>query len=217
MYYKDIDTNDKQAMFDFLTSHFRYYTMNSWNQSTSYAHNMKIYRLDVPRDIEDKLYKMLDCDEVYDEINMLIDDFNYDHDYEYQAAFNGKNGGYLVLYNGGKQLSDYKSFCPVCGQKNYQTATKDNNKCGVCKNERINYETPPYKIYTRPGQGIDEDLDFEEETLDSLREKVKIVQDFDRLADDIRDQVIFLAENYEIQDEEYLVPKTKKVLVPTES
>ena len=102
MYYKDIDTNDKQTMFNFLNKHFRYYTINSWNQSTSYAHNMKIYKLNVPRDIEDKLYEMLDCDEVYDEINMLIDDFNYDHDYKYQAGFNGRSGGYLVLYNGGK-------------------------------------------------------------------------------------------------------------------
>lgn len=47
---KEVDTTDRKAMADFLTNHFRYDTMNSWNESTSYANNVKIYNLG----IEDK-------------------------------------------------------------------------------------------------------------------------------------------------------------------
>lgn len=32
---KKVDTRSRQAMAEFLTNHFRYYTMNSWNGSTS--------------------------------------------------------------------------------------------------------------------------------------------------------------------------------------
>ena len=36
---------------------------------------------------------MLDCENFYDEINFLIEDS------ELKTGFNGRNGGYLVLYN----------------------------------------------------------------------------------------------------------------------
>ena len=44
-YYKDIDLRSRKAMTTFLENHFRYPTMNSWNNSTSYANNMKVYKL----------------------------------------------------------------------------------------------------------------------------------------------------------------------------
>lgn len=42
---------------------------------------------------------------------------------------NGRSGGYLVLYQGELKPSGYKSYCPRCGQKNYQEATASNNTC----------------------------------------------------------------------------------------
>ena len=35
-------------------------------------------------------------------INSLITSFDRKHDYLWQAGFNGRSGGYLVLYKGGK-------------------------------------------------------------------------------------------------------------------
>ena len=76
--------------------------MNSWNRSESLAYNLKVYNV-VDEDLQDKVYEMMNVDSFYDEINWLIHDFDYDHDYEWQAGFNGRSGGYLVLYRGGKR------------------------------------------------------------------------------------------------------------------
>lgn len=78
----------------------RYWTMNSWNRSSSLAYNLKIYNV-IDKDLQDKVYEMLELDEFYDEINELIREFDWFHNYEWQAGFNGRSGGYLVLYKGG--------------------------------------------------------------------------------------------------------------------
>ena len=65
MYSKKVDLRSRKEMIDFLTGHFRYNTMNSWNQSTSYAHNVKIHNLGFTREQEQKLYEMIETDEFY--------------------------------------------------------------------------------------------------------------------------------------------------------
>jgi hypothetical protein len=74
--------------------------MNSWNGSESLAYNLKIYNV-IDKDLQDKVYEMLGLDEFYDDINALIREFDWFHNYEWQAGFNGRSGGYLVLYKGG--------------------------------------------------------------------------------------------------------------------
>ena len=79
----------------------RYNTMNSWNRSTAPAYNLKINRVIRP-ELQNKVFEMMDCEGFYDDINMLISDFDREQDYQWQAGFNGRSGGYLVLYHGGK-------------------------------------------------------------------------------------------------------------------
>lgn len=80
----------------------RYYTMNSWNLSKSLAYNLKIHNV-IDRELQDKCYELLDVDYFYEDyINPLIEDFDYNNNFEWQAGFNGRSGGYLVLYKGGK-------------------------------------------------------------------------------------------------------------------
>ena len=95
---KKIDTRSRKAMVDFLTGHFRYYTMGSHNMSTSYAHDMKIYNLPLTYEEKDRLYELMECQEAYDPIHDLIADFDIAHRHRWQAGFNGRSGGYLVLY-----------------------------------------------------------------------------------------------------------------------
>jgi hypothetical protein len=98
-----VDTKNREEMINFLKNHFRYDTMNSWNMSSSYANNVKIYDLGLDREIEMKLYQMIYIDDFYEPINSIIREFNERHNYEYQIGFNGRSGGYLVLYRGGRQ------------------------------------------------------------------------------------------------------------------
>ena len=52
MYYKEVDKRYKESMIKYLRKHFRYHTMNSWNKSTSYANNIKLYNIDKPVDVD---------------------------------------------------------------------------------------------------------------------------------------------------------------------
>lgn len=78
----------------------RYWTMNSWNQSESLAYNLKVYNV-VDTELQDKVFELLDMDELWMVINQMVRDFGEEHNYEWQAGFNGRSGGYLVLYKGG--------------------------------------------------------------------------------------------------------------------
>lgn len=56
--------------------------------------------------------------------------------------------------------------------------------------------------------------DFEDWTLSELRERVELVQDFDRLCETVVLEYKDICKNYRITEEEILVPKTIKVLEP---
>lgn len=65
-----------------------------------------------------------------------------------------------------------------------------------------------------PNRGTDDDADFEEWEMYELRERVKLVQEFDKLADDMVRTAVRLTKEYVVREEEYFVPQTRKVLIP---
>ena len=211
---ESVDLRSRQEMTDFLRNHFRYNTMNSWNQATSYACNLKIHRLGLESEIESKLYDMLGTQEFYCLRQDALGLFNEMHDYQWQAAFNGRSGGYLVLYQGELRPSGHLSYCTCCGQRNFRSVKDTGNVCGACgKPSRVDFSTPPKKSVTFPGRGTDMDEDYEEWSLHELRNRVKLVQELDSLADDLVSQAIRLANEYDVVEEEYYVPQTRRVLV----
>jgi hypothetical protein len=155
MFYKTgIDiTNDKQ-MFNFLRDHFEYYTMNSWNGVKSVANNVKLYNLGLSGDWG-TAYDLLTAGE-YEIVNDMIRAWTEEHR-GFEANFNGRSGGYLVLMN-------------------------NDNNCHVLPEEvtnSVDYED--YKECCRDYYGSVKanrsDLVF----------YTKLVQDFDRLCDQLRD------------------------------
>lgn len=74
--------------------------MNSWNNATSLAYNLKIYNV-IDDKLQNKVYELMELPEFYEDINMLISDFDNEFNHEWQAGLNGRSGGYLVLYKGG--------------------------------------------------------------------------------------------------------------------
>lgn len=127
MFESTVDMTNRQEMVDFLKNHFRYNTMNFWNQSTSYANNVKLYNLDIPEKYKDKAYKLIsgdiDMSYYHDLVSDIIDRF-----YEktsYGMGFNGRGSGYIVLYTGeydinkcrtviypGRSIDMYENFDP---------------------------------------------------------------------------------------------------------
>lgn len=207
---KPVDKRSRKAMEAYLSEHFRYDTMNGWNRSTSYACNMKLYKLGLDRETTDKLYEMIQVPEFYDELDGLIQAFNRKHDYRWQAAWNGRSGGYLVLYQGESKPSAYLSFCTSCGQKNFTSVSKTGKRCGVCgKETRMDFITRPMEVRTFPGQSIDQDEDFEEWTLWELQQRTTLVQEFDQLADDIVSAAVEMAQTREVTEEIEYVPVSR--------
>lgn len=213
-FYQPVDLRSRQDMTQYLEKHFRYPTMNSWNRSTSYACNLKITHLGLSREIVDKLFDMIETQEFFDAMDDLKADFSWEHDFRWQAGMNGRSGGYLVLYQGEKKPSGYLSYCTNCGQRNYQKASDTNNICGVCRQPtRVNYLHTHMQVVTYPGCGTDDCEDFEDWSMYELRERVKLVQELDRLSDRMVEAAVYLVGHCEVAEEEYFVPKTRKVLM----
>jgi hypothetical protein len=116
---KKVDRRSRSAMVDFLKGHYRYNTMSSWNRLTSYAINIKLHRLGLSSEQDDKAYKMLNVD-FWEEIRGPIDDFTHDQGYRYTLCSNGRSGGYLVLHKSHLELTGHLSYCPTCGQRNFK-------------------------------------------------------------------------------------------------
>ena len=209
---RPVDKRSRRAMIDFLSNHFRYDTMSSVNRSTSYANCVKVHRLGIPHDLMDTAYDLLDVDTTYRRLNARIHQWDAEWNHRWQASFNGKSGGYLVLYRGSAEPSKYRSYCPECGQRNYQLVSDASPNCGRCGEPRVNYTTPPLNIVAYPGRDVDQDADFEEWDIQSLRARVDVVQSFDRLCDDLRHTFLCLCLNYAVVNKTIMVPQTVKVL-----
>ncbi|MBX8592758.1 hypothetical protein K5D56_25630 [Pseudomonas cichorii] len=93
---KKIDRRSKEVMVKFLNDHFRYDTMRSWNASTSYAQCIKLNKLGLTQEQLIKAYDFIQTD-IWDEFDVLIQDFVTDMDGAYTIGVNGHSGGYLVL------------------------------------------------------------------------------------------------------------------------
>ena len=76
-FYKDVNKNSRKDMIAFLQNHFRYHLMNSWNQTTSYANNIKIQNLCIPENIKSAFYDMLSIDDIYDMAAPVLSEFMY--------------------------------------------------------------------------------------------------------------------------------------------
>lgn len=209
-----VDLRSRKEMTEYLLNHFRYDTMNSWNWATSYACNLKIYKLGLCSELVDKLYELLEFQEFFDAQRELMDAFAEAHQFRWQVGMNGRSGGYLVLYEGGIKPTGHRSYCRSCYQRNFKSVAESGNVCGRCgKPERIDYVQPPMQTFTYPGKGIDMDEDFEEWSLSDLRERVRLVQDLDALADQMVALGVQMAKDYSVMEVEISVPQTQKVLV----
>lgn len=71
---------------------------------------------------------------------------------------------------------------------------------------------PPMETFVFPGKGIDMDEDYDEWSLPELRDRVKLVQDLDALADRMVEQAIQMAKDYSVMEVQISVPQTVMVM-----
>jgi len=77
----------------------------------------------------------------------------------------------------------------------------------------VDYSKPPMEVVCYPGRGTDDGEDYEDWSIEELRSRVKLVQELDKLADSMVEQAVMLANTCTVEEEEYFIPQTRKVLV----
>ncbi len=206
----------RKEMVNYLKKHFRYDTMSSWNCVTSYARCVKIHKLDFPsQEIKKRAYDFFYIGEAYIYARRLMREFAERYDYRWQMDFNGRSGGYLVLLQGGRKDSGYKSECLDCGQLNYTSVLKCvDDKCLKCgENSRVKLKSPIFSVFTRPGKGVDMEEDFEDWDTDSLRSRTSLVWDFNRTVDKCIKAFVDFVSSHVVEEKEVLCTKTTRVAI----
>lgn len=66
------------------------------------------------------------------------------------------------------------------------------------------------QVVTYPGRGTDDGEDFEDWSMHALRERVKLVQELDQLADRMVELVLRLTREAQVIEEEYFLPQTAR-------
>lgn len=192
-----LDLRKRAEMIKFLAGHFRYNTMNSRNKTTSYACNIDAHSLELSNDITGRFHTFMQSGNFTAECNRLISEFNQTYGYVWQAGFNGHSDGYLVLYSGGRQRLEYKSYCTRCGQRNLTSVKDTGDKCGICGNDtRKDYDEPQYLSFMYTGKGTDENADYSGWSISELRDRVRLIRSFDCLADNIVKAAVYMAEHF---------------------
>lgn len=100
---QEVNTDSREDMVKFLTDHFRYYTMSSINRTTSYAQKVKIFDLGLTKEQEVKAFDIIfdediDASDCEREMRNVLEGFAEQWNYKWGISFNGRQGGYLVLY-----------------------------------------------------------------------------------------------------------------------
>lgn len=206
---------------DYLNNHFLYYTMNSNNGVRSFAHCIKVPHLNISYDdeIKNRVYEMLEIQQAYDEAGLAWEVFAEKYDYKFQIGTNGRSGGYAVLYKGGIKPSGHLSYCPHCGQRNYQLAVEGRDKCGVCHAPRKNYTKPPMTVFTMPGQSLSDDWRSGDAPIgpEDVMYFFGIVRDFDIAVEDFIASFVDFARTHRVEEREVLRPETINVAVEIEA
>ena len=162
-YTTGVDICNTKSMWEFLHNHFTYYTMNSWNRQKSIAHNVKLYNLNLEGDWSVAMRYLFDENDS-GQLQMLIDDmiqeFEERNSY-YKVYFNGRSGGYLVLCDTDSNMTVLPNC--VADYDTYEDFKED------IKSGWNNYNVS--------------DFDYE------LRQAVRVVREFDKLCDELRDLV----------------------------
>jgi hypothetical protein len=163
--------NTLEEKFNYIKNHFKYWTMNSWNGLVSIANNVKIYNLGLDKKQLNKAFEIIECEDFYFDVKIMIEESGLN------AGFNGRSGGYLVLYN----------------EKNY-----------TCAVDTLYWDFEKFGEFCK---------EYEPEVCENIIEcDFELVQSFDILCDEIREHLIYLIENAEVETQEYTTRHERKII-----
>lgn len=199
----------KEGIASFLTGHPRYSINSSHIPITSYSHNVKLDRLGLTRTECDKADSIIATNDYWDELNVVLRAFQKEMNGEYQILPQGRQCGYLVLFEAEVYDPGYKSTCSRCGQLNYQEVKSSACVCGVCRAPRVNLKKPLSWSRTL-GSGIDHGVSHEEmldRSMGELKNRLDLVRRFDEACDSTRLAFIQLLNEFMMVEQTVMIPQ----------
>ena len=184
---KTAGVNTLSGKFKYIKDHFTYWPFNSWNGGKNIANKVKVDEMGLDRAVVDKVFEMMDADNegYWFHINDCLE---YEcEDRGLKVGFNGRSAGYLVLYSPDK-------YHPTS-----------------LLGEYWNYDS--YRDWLADYADGDDYRAAQADLRYMIERDFDVVQKFDQLCDNMRENLIYMAENYEIEEESYTVVKTVKRLV----
>lgn len=95
--------------------------------------------------------------------------------------------------------------------RNFTSVSETGTRCGRCGEQtRVDFKQPPLEVFAYPMRDVDGGEGFEDWSLWDLQQRTALVQEFDRLADDIVTAGIEMAEKFEVREEIFFKPVRKK-------
>lgn len=162
-----VDICSPKSMFEFINGHFAYYTTAGWSSAKSVANNVKLYNLNLEGDWENALGYLCDENDVGGLQRRIVEAiFEWEDEHPgYSVSFNGRSNGYLVIYN--KETD---------GGINFRNILPD---------DLTDFDTyEDFKEHVKDYYGW-----TVKDMIPELREYTKLIRDFDKLCDDLRDLV----------------------------
>jgi len=118
----------------------------------------------------------------------------------------------MVIINGGKSPTSYKTRCDACGKL---TRYETEQPCHMdgCDGMLRKLEKSPDQIFTRHGESLGQG-DISEWTVEDLKAEVDLVWDFDQTVEACKKAFIEFVRTHKVVEKEIMVPK--KILVAEE-
>ncbi len=180
--------------YKYISNHFYYFTMNSWNRTTSIANNIKAYNLPLSREQKNKFFEILAdenlSEEFYAIINNTIREYEAKEKAEYNninVFFNGRSGGYLVLTPANSNKNIINEI--ITDFDNYDEALQDLKDWGSTHKEA------------------------QEELKAIILNDFEIVKSFDIFCDELLSKTIYILDNAKIENFEYYKKEVQKTLI----
>ena len=117
------------------------------------------------------------------------------------------------MYQSEYKDTGHKSYCPDCGQLNFQAVVPGKaNMCGRCKEcERENLEKPHMVLSTWAGRSYGDNIDeMEDGEIESIYD---IVYEFDKTVEACINSFMDYVKSHKVEEREVFEPKTVKVAV----
>jgi len=216
----------KAKMIEVITGFETYPTMNSWNNSYGYSYNVKIHHLPLTSSQRDAAYAMLDTQEFYDfHINPVVNSWEDSEKVRSFGTHSEVKNLSIDVEDLTKKEIDAKikhwtehgwTFDRVGTKTLTMTRNAEVSNFSAGFNGRSGGHLVLYKWNGHNFAGTDW-THSKEELAEMSAEDVKFVYDvlrlFEKLYESLIETVKDLADNFEVQQEDYEITRTRNVLV----